>query len=218
MISSAQTGEENDSVESGGRWLDVALAGRPTPPLLIVIGLGSGELLTVLDRRAPKTRVLALEPDAAAAEQFLQRSDGRAWRETGRLTYLVDPDYAGADEAWRIFPAAPDAHKIVVGPAAARVGGPGAVRAARVAKQIIFGAKANADARRRFAPGYLTGTLHNLPEILGGHDVRGLADFYKGCPAVIAGAVPSAIRTSGLKLTNSLASACICSVSLPGQR
>src|SRR5205814_6301781 len=121
----------------------------------------------------------------------LQGAEARAWIKAGRLTYLVDPDYAGADDAWRVFPAAPDAHKLVVGPAASLGGGPAAIRAARVAKQIIFGAKANADARRRFAPGYLTGTLHNLPEILAGHDVRGLTDFYAGCPAIIAGAGPS---------------------------
>jgi len=194
MIPSARTAEEvegSESAESAGRWLDAALAGRPAPPLLIVIGPGTGALLNVLDRRAPNTRVLALEPDQATARLFLERSEGRAWIEAGRLTYLVDPDYAGADDAWRMFPSAPDAHKLVVGPAAAGSGGAGAVRAARVAKQIIFGAKANADARRRFAPGYLTGTLHNLPEILAGHDVRGLTDFYAGQPAIIAGAGPS---------------------------
>jgi hypothetical protein len=194
MIPSARTADETDgtgSAERAGRWLDAALAGRPAPPLLIVIGLGDGELLKVLDRRAPQTRVLALEPDPASAVRLLHSADGRAWIDKGRLTCLVDPDYAGADEAWRLFPAAPDAHKLVVGPEAAERGGPAAVRAARVAKQIIFGAKANADARRRFAPGYLTGTLHNLPEILAGYDVRSLTDFYAGCPAIIAGAGPS---------------------------
>jgi hypothetical protein len=201
MIPSARTADETDgtaSSESAGRWLDAALAGRPAPPLLIVIGLGGGDLLKVLERRAPNTRVLALEPDPAAAQQFLETADGRAWIEAGRLTYLVDPDYAGADDAWRMFPAAPDAHKLVVGPDASQGGGPAAVRAARVAKQIIFGAKANADARRRFAPGYLTGTLHNLPEILAGHDVRGLTNFYAGSPAIIAGAGPSLDAVIGL--------------------
>jgi hypothetical protein len=37
----------------------------PPVPVPGSLCLGSGELLTVLDRRAPKTRVLALEPDAA---------------------------------------------------------------------------------------------------------------------------------------------------------
>jgi hypothetical protein len=178
-------------LEVAARWLETELAGQPAPPLLVVIGLGDGDLLDVLDQRAPATKVLALEPDAAIATRFLQRVDVQRRRETGRLVYLADPDYAGADQAWRVFPPVPDHHKMIASPAVARDGGPGAVRAARAFKQILFGVRANAEARRRFAPGYLAGTLYNLPEIVAGNDIRALTDVYRGMPAVIAAAGPS---------------------------
>jgi hypothetical protein len=186
-----QTDDRGVRLEAAGRWLEAELAGRPVPPLLVVIGLGDGELLDVLDARAPATKVLALEPDAAVAIRFQRRADLHRRRETGRLVYLADPDYAGADDAWRVFPTGSDAHTLIVSPAVARDAGPGAVRAARAFKQILFGVTANAEARRRFAPGYLAGSLHNLPEIVAGQDVRGLTDVYRGVPALIAAAGPS---------------------------
>jgi len=187
-----ETASNPGSGQPDRHWLEASLAGKPTPPLLIVIGSRGEDWLGYLDRRGPGTRVLLIEPDAAAAGEFLQRADAREWRAAGRLVVLVDPDYAGADDAWRLFPLSVDAHKLVVNPAAQQA--EGAVRAARIAKQIIFGARANAEARRRFAPGYLTATLHNVPEILAGHDVRGLTDAFAGVPAIIAGAGPSLDR------------------------
>jgi len=184
------SGAEPGVSTSPVHWIEAALAGKVIPPLVIVIGSGSTELLEALDRRAPSARLLILDPDPAAAGRFLRQDDVRARQAAGRLACLVDPDYPGADEAWRLFPASPDAHRLLVDPAVA-TGTPAAVRAVRVAKQIVFGAKANAEARRRFAPGYLVGTLNNIPEVLHGHDVRSLTDFYKGCPAVITGAGPS---------------------------
>ena len=38
------------------------------------------------------------------AGAFQARRDWSAWRTSGRLAHLVHPDYAGADEAWRMFP------------------------------------------------------------------------------------------------------------------
>src|SRR5262249_10940845 len=135
------------SVEATSRWLDAELGGQPVPPLLAVIGLGDGELLDVLERRAAFTQDPALWTQGAAATSLLSRPVSQRWRESGRLVYLVDPDYAGADEAWRAFPASPDAHKLIVRPEIARTGGPAAVRAARAFKQILFGVRANAEAR-----------------------------------------------------------------------
>lgn len=178
-------------IATASRWLDAALGERPMPPLLAVIGLRDGHLLSVLARRAPETRVLALEPDPVQARAFLSRSEWNAWRESGRLTYLSGPDYLGADEAWRLIPAKPDDHQVLVDPAVARDGGTAAAQAAEVLKRIVFGARANADARRAFAPRYLTNSIRNLPAMLAGRDVRELADVYRGLPAVIAAAGPS---------------------------
>src|SRR5262245_49810437 len=98
------TGEDDPLVEAG-RWLDAKLAGAPIPNLLLVIGLSEGHLLDLLETRAPGTKVLALEPDPKAVRAFRERRDWSAWLKSGRLIYLVGPEYEGADEAWRIFPA-----------------------------------------------------------------------------------------------------------------
>ena len=171
--------------EQAERWLDAELNGRPVPPVLAVIGLGDGALLDVIGRRAPDTRVLAIEPDRAAALP----DEVAPWRESGRLIYLRDPDYAGADQAWRLFPSATD-YTLLVHPSVAR-DSDSAVRAAKTFKQIVFGVSANAEARRRFAPRYLTNTIRNIPAIVAGRDVRDLSDAYRGMPAVIAAAGPS---------------------------
>src|SRR5262245_34286341 len=113
---SATAASRDALIEATSRWLDAELGGQPVPPLLAVIGLGDGEMLDVLERRAPSTKVLAFEPNAAAAASLLSRPVSQRWRESGRLIYLVDPDYAGADEAWRAFPASPDAYKLIVRP------------------------------------------------------------------------------------------------------
>ena len=85
-------------------------------------------------------------------------------------------------------------HVIVVDPAVTRDGGPPAVAAAQTLKRIVFGARANAEARRQFAPRYLTNSLRNAAAIATGRDVRELADAYRGVPAVIAAAGPSLDR------------------------
>jgi 6-hydroxymethylpterin diphosphokinase MptE-like protein len=181
----------DDPLAEAGRWLDARLAGAPIPELLIVLGLGEGHLLDLLEARAPGTRVLAIEPDLEAARAFRSRRDCTSWLQSGRLLYLVDPDYAGADEGWRLFPTNSDAHTLLVNPSIERNAGAAAVRAARVLKDILFGVRANAAARRQFAPRYLLNSLRNAPAIAAGHDVRVLTDVYRGVPAVIAAAGPS---------------------------
>jgi hypothetical protein len=180
-----------DPLAEAARWLDAKLAGGPVPPLLLVLGLGEGHLLDLLETRAPQTRVLAIEPDPRVARRFHKRRDWTGWLQSGRLIYLVDPEYTGADEAWRIFPLASDAHTFLAHPAVENNPGPSAVRGVRVIKDILFGVRANADARRRFAPQYLVNSLRNLPAIAAGQDVRGLTNAFKGVPAVVAGAGPS---------------------------
>ena len=65
------------------------------------------------------------------------------------------------------------------------------VRAAQTLKKIVFAARANAEARRQFAPRYLVNSLQNAPAMAAGRDVRVLTDAYRGVPAVIAAAGPS---------------------------
>lgn len=173
------------------RWLDEQLGRRELPHLLVVIGLGAGELLEVLDRRSPRTRVLAFEPDPAAARDFASSARGNAWRDAGRLTYFAGPEYSGADDAWRVFPSDIDDHALVIDPATAKRHREGATAAAKLVKRIVFGAKANAEARRQFAPRYLVNSLRNAPAMLAGRDIRSLAGAYAGVPAVIAAAGPS---------------------------
>ena len=181
----------NDPLAEAGRWLDAKLAGAPVPTLLLVIGLGEGHLLDVLEARAPETKVLALEPDRAATRAFRARRDWSAWLHSGRLIYLEAPHYRGSEEAWSIFPARSEAHVLLTHPSIEARPGPAAVEAARVLKKILFGARANAAARLQFAPRYLSNSLRNLPAIVAGSDVRALDGAFRGIPAVVVGAGPS---------------------------
>ncbi len=182
-------GNSSHTTADAWLWLEHALGGRPVPPTLVMIGLGDGEILNALDRRAPHTRVLAIEPNAASCARLAAAPQAVAWQRSGRLVYLVDPDYVGAEEAWRLFPPADDQPMVVVHPGLVRCDG--LPRAKETLKRILFGVRANAAARRRFAPRYLTNSIRNIPQMLGGTDVRALTDKYQGVPAVIAGAGPS---------------------------
>jgi hypothetical protein len=158
--------------------------------VVTVIGLGDGSLLEALERRAPGTKVLALEPSADAARSVLVLPRVASWRQSGRLVYLAGPDFTGAENAWRIFPSRLEvAPPILLHPSAA--GAADAARALAVCKKIVFGALANARARRRFAPRYLLNSIRNLPAIVAGRDVRALTRIAPGAPAVITGAGPS---------------------------
>src|SRR6188474_1657992 len=78
----------NDALVEASRWLDATLAGAPIPKLLLVLGLGEGHLLDLLETRAPGTRVLAIEPDPGATRAFRARRDWKGWLQSGRLIYL----------------------------------------------------------------------------------------------------------------------------------
>jgi hypothetical protein len=182
---------QSEAAVRAERWLDEQLGRRELPQLLVVIGLGAGELLEVLDRRSPRTRVLAFEPDPAAARALTTSAHGNAWRDTGRLTHFAGPDYPGADQAWRVFPSDIDDHCLVIDPETATRHREGATAAAKLVKRIVFGAKANAEARRQFAPRYLVNSLRNAPAMLAGRDIRSLTGACKGIPAVVAAAGPS---------------------------
>jgi hypothetical protein len=179
-----------DPISSTAQWLDAACGGKPIPSLLIVVGIDEGHLLDVLDKRGSSAKVLAIEPDRAMAGTFQSRRDLNTWRSSGRLTHLVHPDYSGADEAWRMFPNNANDCLLMVNPRL-KEGSPEVAAAARTAQKILYGVRANAAARRQFAPRYLTNVIRNTPAIATGGDVRALTNAFQGIPAVIAAAGPS---------------------------
>jgi len=189
-VSADRTADLTADLIAAAQWLDAACGDRPIPSLLIVVGLDRGHLLDVLDKRGSATKVLAVEPDRAMAGEFSARRDVGAWRSNGRLAHLVHPDYAGADEAWRLFPNNANDCLLMVNPRL-NDGSPEVAAAARTAQKILYGVRANAAARRQFAPRYLTNVIRNVPAIASGGDVRALTNAFKGIPAVIAAAGPS---------------------------
>ncbi len=178
-----------ESLDEAASWLTTTLSGQRIPTLLLTIGFGAGHLLDVLEGCNSQARVVALEPDPKSAERFLARRDWTSWRDSGRLRLLVGPRYEGADEAWRAFPAVVDDCAMLVHPHLLQ--GPSTADAVRVAQGIVAGARANAAARRKFAPRYLANVLRNVPAIVDGHDVQALSDTYRGVPAIVAAAGPS---------------------------
>jgi hypothetical protein len=161
------------------------------PLLLIVIGLGLGYVLEALERLSPETNVLAVEPAPVITRAMLERRDWREWLVSGRLTLVIGPDYTGATDAWKRVDASADPPPVVVAPAIERLWPEAVARAKSVAQRIVAGARANEEARRRFAGRYLLNTLTNLPTICTEADVSALFDAFKGMPAVVVAAGPS---------------------------
>jgi hypothetical protein len=73
---------------------------------------------------------------------------------------LAALDRRAPDGARPAFPADPENH-VLVAPTLAQQGGATAVGAAKTLKRIVFGARANAEARRQLAPRYLANVLRN---------------------------------------------------------
>lgn len=169
------------------------LAARGWPPVLIVIGIGAGHLIEALDRAHAPTRVLAVEPVPATARALAARHDWTPWIASGRLTLLVGPAYAGAAEAWRVFPAGVEQAPTIAAPwlnawpALAAEG-------KAVAAHVVAGVQANAEARRQFAGRYLTQTIENLAVVGREADAAALTGVLGGIPAVVVGAGPSLDR------------------------
>ena len=159
------------------------------PPLIIAVGL-SDHLLEALDRHNAASKVLAVEPAPALARQATARPLWRSWMDAGRLTVLVGPDYGGYADAWRLI--AGDAQPpMIVDPELLQKFPSQTEGAKAVAKQIVRGARANQEARKRFAGGYLLNTLANLPVLASEADAAALTDLFTGIPAIVVGAGPS---------------------------
>ena len=179
------------------QFVESALGNLPggAPPVVMVIGPGLGYVLDVIERRAPGTRIIAIEPFPALANAMLDRRDWRDWIESKRLTLLVGPEYPGAGDVGRLIDErAAEAAAIVEHPVIAREFPALAAKARQAAEHIVRGAKLNAEARRHFAGRYLLNTLKNLPAILEEGDAASLRDLFTGVPVVVVAAGPSLDR------------------------
>jgi hypothetical protein len=160
------------------------------PPLIIAVGL-SNQLLDALDRHHANSKILAIEPVRAVCRERMARPEWRSWTESGRLTLLAGPDYRGFQDAWRLIPRDAPQPPMLVDPELLQKFPLDAEGAKAVAKQIVRGARANEEARKRLAGKYLLNTLTNLPTIAAEGDAAALADLFTAIPAIVVGAGPS---------------------------
>lgn len=176
------------------RWLAQAGVTVASSPFVCVIGAGLGYVVDTLANRAPDAAVLVIEPEGALLRASLERRDWTAAIAAGRLMFLAGGDYAGRDAAWRIVTAPSRPPAVLVHPAVAACRPAQSKLAAQVLGQALSGARANAEARARFAPPYLLNTLRNLPHLAHARDVRHAVGRHAGRPAIVAGAGPSLDR------------------------
>ena len=168
------------------------LVAKGAPPLVVTVGLGLGYLLDALEEANETTRVLAIEPVPETARAMLARRDWTHWLQSGRLTLLVGPAYAGSAEAWRAFKTGePTSPPTIVSPLVEREFPEETRRARALASKIVAGVRANEEARKQFAGRYLLNTLRNLPAIATEGDVAALKGAFTGVPAIVVGAGPS---------------------------
>lgn len=176
-------------VQEARNWLADATASAPDA--IVIIGPGLGYCLEAIDERFPSARVLVLEPDAAVARLLFERRNLEPWLRSGRLRFLIGPDYPGMADAWRHV--APDgrAPAVLVNPVLERERPQAVEHARRALDAMLDGARANAEARRQFAGRYLLNTIRNLPHIERGAGANTLFGRFAGTPAVLIGAGPS---------------------------
>ena len=161
--------------------------------LVILVGVGEGLKVDELERESPSTRVLVVEPRPDSAAAMLARRDWSARIDAGLLRVLVGPDYAGADEAWR-FVDEVEKPRVLVSSSYQRDWPAETAKAKDIALAAVYGARANADARRKLAPRYLCNTIRNTSVISRSANVDALKGAMRGVPAVIVAAGPSLDR------------------------
>ena len=177
-------------VDEASAWLSSTLGDSQPPPILVVVGLGLGHLLDVLDSHAPATTVIAIEPNAALPTACLERRDcSRLFRDR-RLIFVSPGEEAIASRLLKSFPLRGRA-SVMVNSAVARNLPAETLLAARKARDVAVGLCGNDEARRRFAPGYLLNTLANVPAIAAESDVQNLTGIFQSRPAVLVAAGPS---------------------------
>ena len=171
---------------------EAALAALPDaePAHIVAAGLGLGFVVDAIERRRWRTGVVAIETDPGVAMLFLARRDWTGWFDSGRLRLLVGPGFSGATACAAAIDGR-QAPPILVHPTLAALRPHESAAAVAVARRLVDGAAANAEARRKFAGRYLLQTLANVPAIARAADVRALGDAFPGVPAVVVAAGPS---------------------------
>lgn len=196
-----QKGDVSISIRSAeGRWVvlddeagaspEVANLSNTSGDTVCVIGTRGGRTIDVVHSRKPGARIVALEPDPAHALVLLSRRDWCEAITSGRLLLLIGPDYPGATSSARRIDGSTQL-PVIVDPVLS-THRPSSMQSAGAKLGVILGeARANFEARRLFAPRYLTQTLQNLPIIAREGDAASLDNCFRNVPAVIVGAGPS---------------------------
>jgi len=109
-----------DPLAEACRLLDDGLGGRPLPPVLVLLGLGLGYVVDVVEERSPGTRIVAIEPEPSCVRPLLERRDFTALFASKRLLLLWGPDYRGSAEGWRFFEALDQSQVTIVHPVLSR--------------------------------------------------------------------------------------------------
>ena len=108
------------------------------PSHLVIIGLGAGYALDVIEQWPVATRLLAIEPEPRLLGAMLRRRDWRGWLQTDRLQLVTAPDYTGAFQAWAAFGAS-ELPPVAVHPVIAREMSADVLAARMVFEQMRFG-------------------------------------------------------------------------------
>ena len=181
-------------LEEAREWLATSRNGLNTPPAICVIGAGAGWVVDAVEELPGAIRILVLEPEPACAVAMFERRDLRELIEAGRLMVLTGPEFNGAGGAWRLFGRLAVDPPLLIHPVIAVASRAATVAAARLARAVIASARANENARRRFAAPYLLNTLRNAPSLASESDADALVNLHAGTPVVIAAAGPSLNR------------------------
>jgi hypothetical protein len=194
-------GEVALAIRSGdGRWIvmdddqgssrEIAKLTDNSGSTICLIGTRGGRTIDAVRTGKPGTRIIALEPDPTHALILLSRRNWADAIASGQLLLLIGPEYPGASASARRIDGSAQVPVIAdpvlhahrrqsVESAGAKLGG------------MLGEARANFEARRTFAPRYLTQTLQNLPVIAREGDAASLDRTFRDMPAVIVGAGPS---------------------------
>jgi SAM-dependent methyltransferase len=183
---------ERQPLDEARNWLTQSVPDAFKGQVICLIGAGYGYALDVLRTQASaRTRILLLEPEPACLAHCLARADWTELIRTGRLMVLQGPDYQGRANAWKIVDAGAEDPLIAVHPVIGQIYPEASQSAAQVIGQAVAGARANEEARQRFAGPYLLNTLRNLQVLARARDTRTLFDRFAGVSAIVAGAGPS---------------------------
>jgi hypothetical protein len=180
-----------DPLAEASRAVQSAVSGRMSPSVVVALGLGLGFVIDAIEQALPDAKIVALEPEPACVRSMLGRRDFTRLISADRLLLLWGPDYVGAVQGWRFVDGPDESRLTVTHPALSREAADGIAAAAKVLERMVFGARANAEARRKFAGRYLLNTLKNLPAIARSADVSELFGRFAGVPGIVVSAGPS---------------------------